>query len=120
MMTKPDASYQVGERYVLQFGEGVERVVVVEPGPDLRPLLEPAELPPLRAVRSKWSFGPRERLVQDAAGCYWCVTSRAAPVGSTTSGWSATFARFTVHGQAEVLIAESADEPASMPEAELR
>ena len=118
--------FQIGERYVLQYACGPERLVRIgrpDPGTH-RPVIEEVDgcgaLPRECELRGYWLVGPRERLTRDADGRYWCVSARATvPPGAAVIQWNVAFARFTERGESLIYTADSAEEPALLPDPEL-
>lgn len=82
-MERRSGPYRLGERYVLQYPGGVERLAEVDhlPGergqPGLRPLPFEEPLPPHPLAGGEWRVEPGERLVRDWGGCFWSVTASA-------------------------------------------
>lgn len=84
-MQRRSGPYRLGDRYLLQYPGGVERLAEVGPEPTqggepvLRPLLFDDPLPPHVLPGGEWLLEPGERLVRDWAGCHWSVTAAPAP-----------------------------------------
>jgi hypothetical protein len=110
---------EVGDRYVLQYTGGVERLARVHTGEEpLRPIESEHPLPPRGQLAGEWLLGPRDRAVLDECGRYWCVSSRAVPSHGLPR-WTVRFQRFTAHGHALQVAAETRHEPAALSDGEL-
>jgi hypothetical protein len=123
------ASLEAGDRYVLQYANGLERLALAQRAAQgdaamtLRPIEAEHPLPPEAMLAGEWLVGPRDRVIRDGRGCYWCVTSRVSHRRAATGGsgllWRVQFERFTADGHPLRYAAESRHEPPVMPDAEL-
>jgi hypothetical protein len=74
---------KIGERYLLQFPGGLERIAEVAPGPSgdetvFRPLAFEGPLPAPVLPGGEWLLEGSERVIRDWTGVYWSVTAAAA------------------------------------------
>lgn len=116
MMPDVDIDYQPGERYVVRYADGDERLARVERAGGAT-ALQPVSgrpLPEGSRVCDAWPVGPRDRLAFDGRR-FWCVGSRALPGGR----WSLRFDRFFADGGGVTVFAESAADPLLLTDAEL-
>jgi hypothetical protein len=82
---------KIGERYLLQFPGGVERIAEVAPGASegetvLRPMAFEGPLPAAVLPGGEWVLDGGERMVRDWAGAYWSVSATAAPPRRLATG----------------------------------
>lgn len=127
-MRKRNGDYRLGERYLLQYASGIERIAEVGYAgtPELT-LVPPAygePLPEPRTPAGEWLIEPGERLVRDWAGRYWSAATRAdrglvdgrprAPYG-----WRVEFVRFTPEGERMSYGVASARPPSTLGQAEM-
>jgi hypothetical protein len=116
-------SHEIGDRYVLQYAGGVERLALAQRGvgderaTTLHPIEPEHPLPPQALLAGEWLIGPRDRVVPDWHGRYWCVSSRA--IHGHGARWRINFERYTTDGQALRFTAETQHEPAVLADAEL-
>jgi hypothetical protein len=117
-------SHEIGDRYVLQYAGGVERLAQARRLPGEEPALHPIEtehpLPSAALLTGEWLVGPRDRLIRDGIGRYWCVSSRAVHrSGRGGPSWRVRFERYSSEGHALHLTADTRHDPAMLADAEL-
>jgi hypothetical protein len=90
-MKRRSGPHTIGERYLLQFPGGVERIAEVahraaDGAPELRPLPFEEALPGAVLPGGEWLLGSDERVIRDWAGAYWSVTGVPAGAGPPQPG----------------------------------
>lgn len=130
-MRRREGTYRVGERYVLQYVGGGERIAEVghAAGASVLALLPlPFDDAPAQPALpgGEWLVEPGERLVRDWAGRYWSVVAHTANGGPWNGtglrppgGCEVEFVRFTPTGAAMTYRVASAVWPGELGDAEL-
>jgi hypothetical protein len=126
-MRRPIGRQQPGERYLLQFPGGVERLAEVilgsDPadGPRYQPLDRNEPLPPRQLPGGEWLLEPGERLIRDWSGTFWSVatTGSSRAPGDYPAACRIQFTRHSPSGERFTYRAPSLWHPAELGDEDL-